>query len=139
MGARTKARKRALDILFEAEQRVVEARSVFLRIATETTSPLNPYVEELVDGVVAHCDRIDELIATYAEGWSLDRMPAVDRNLLRLAVFELLYVEDVPTQVAIDEAVSLAGDLSTDASPSFVNGVLGRIAGVAARITDAQE
>lgn len=136
MGARTKARKRALDVLFEAEQRGVEARSVYLRVATDATSPLNPYTEELVDGVMAHRDRIDELIATYAEGWSLDRMPAVDRNALRLGVYELLYATDVPVNVAIDEAVGLVSDLSTDDSPAFVNGVLGRIASLKPRLSD---
>lgn len=139
MGARSKARKRALDVLFEAEQRGVEARSVYLRIATEATSPLNPYTEELVDGVMAHRDRIDELLSTYAEGWSIDRMPAVDRNLLRIAVYELLYQQDVPETVAIDEAVSLAKDLSTDESPAFINGLLGRIASLRERISDVRE
>lgn len=139
MGSRSKARKRALDILFEAEQRDVEARSVFLRVATDASSPLNPYTEELVDGVMAHKDRIDELISTYAEGWSLDRMPAVDRNLLRIAVYELLYEVDVPTTVAIDEAVTLAKDLSTDDSPSFINGVLGRIESLRSRLSDVRE
>lgn len=139
MGSRSKARKRALDILFEAEQRDVEARSVFLRVATDASSPLNPYTEELVDGVMAHKDRIDELISTYAEGWSIDRMPAVDRNLLRIAVYELLYEADVPTTVAIDEAVTLAKDLSTDDSPSFINGVLGRIESLRSRLSDVRE
>lgn len=139
MGARTKARKRALDILFEAEQRGVEARTVFIRVATDATAALNPYVETLVDGVGADQDRIDELIATYSEGWSLDRMPAVDRNLLRIAVFELLHSVDVPSNVIIDEAVSLASDLSTDDSASFVNGILGRIASLVPRLTDARE
>lgn len=139
MGSRSKARKRALDVLFEAEQRDVDVRSVFLRVATDATSPLNPYTEELVNGVTAHRDRIDELIATYAEGWSLDRMPAVDRNLLRIAVYELLYESDVPSQVAIDEAVTLAKDLSTDDSPSFINGVLGRIESLRERLSDVKE
>ena len=134
MGARTKARKRALDVLFEAEQRDVDPATVYARIAREATSPLNPYTETLVSGVVREQDRIDELIATYAEGWTLDRMPAVDRNLLRIAVFEILQAE-VPADVAIDEAVGLAGELSTDASPGFVNGVLGRIASVQARVS----
>jgi N utilization substance protein B len=79
------------------------------------------------------------MLATYAEGWSLDRMPAVDRNLLRIATYELLYADDVPTNVAIDEAVSLAGDLSTDESPSFINGLLGRIASVQQRLSDVPE
>ena len=139
MNARTKARKRALDVLFEAEQRGIEPHTVYIRVATDATSPLNPYTEELVNGVVTHRDRIDELLATYAEGWSLDRMPAVDRNLLRIATYELLYADDVPTNVAIDEAVSLAGDLSTDESPSFINGLLGRIASVQQRLSDVPE
>lgn len=139
MGGRTKARKRALDVLFEAEQRHVEPRTVFLRVATDATSPLNPYTEELVDGVVAHRDHIDELIATYAEGWSLDRMPAVDRNLLRIGVYELLYAPDVPATVAIDEAVGLASDLSTDESPAFINGLLGRIASMQQRLSDVTD
>ena len=137
MSARTKARKRALDVLFEAEQRNVEPRTVYLRVATEATSPLNPYTEELVNGVMVHRDRIDELLATYSEGWSLDRMPAVDRNILRIATYELLFADDVPTKVAIDEAVTLASDLSTDESPSFINGLLGRISSVQARVSDA--
>ena len=135
MGARTKARKRALDVLFEAEQRGVEARGVYLRVATDATSPINPYTETIVDGVMSHRDRIDELLATYAEGWSLERMPAVDRNVLRIGVFELLYADDVPVNVAIDEAVGLVSELSTDDSPAFVNGVLGRIASLRPRLS----
>lgn len=138
MSSRTKARKRALDILFEAEQRGATAEQVFLRVATDATSPLNPYVEELVRGVTSQQERIDELLATYSEGWSLDRMPAVDRTLLRIATYELL-VGEVPANVAIDEAVGLAADLSTDDSPVFINGLLGRIASVRARLSDAPE
>lgn len=134
MGARTKARKRALDVLFEAEQRGVRPQDVYLRVATEATSPLNPYSEQLVNGVVAQIDRIDELIATYAEGWTLDRMPAVDRNLLRIGIYELMFCEDVPANVAIDEAVGLAGELSTDESPAFINGLLGRISSLKPRL-----
>ena len=137
MSARTKARKRALDILFEAEQRGVQPRTVYLRVANDASSPLNPYTEELVNGVVANIDRVDELIATYAEGWTLDRMPAVDRNLLRIGVYEIMFVEDVPASVAIDEAVGLASELSTDESPAFINGLLGRIASLKPRISDA--
>ena len=81
----------------------------------------------LVEGVVDHQARIDELIGTYSAGWALDRMPAVDRNLLRIAVYELLWQQDVPGAVVIDEAVNLARDLSTDESPAFVNGLLARI------------
>jgi N utilization substance protein B len=137
MSARTKARKRALDVLFEAEQRGVRPHDVYLRVASEASSPLNPYTEQLVNGVVAQVDRIDELIATYSEGWSLDRMPAVDRNLLRIGIYEIMFVDDVPAKVAIDEAVTLAGELSTDDSPGFVNGVLGKIASVKPRLSGA--
>jgi N utilization substance protein B len=139
MSARTKARKRALDVLFEAEQRGVQPRTVYLRVANDATSPLNPYTEELVNGVVANLDRIDELIATYAEGWAIDRMPAVDRNLLRIGVYEIMFVDDVPAKVAIDEAVGLASELSTDESPAFINGLLGRIASLQPRVSDATE
>lgn len=135
MSARTKARKRALDVLFEAEQRGVRPHDVYLRVASEASSPLNPYTEQLVNGVVAQVDRIDELIATYSEGWSLDRMPAVDRNLLRIGIYEIMFVDAVPAKVAIDEAVTLAGELSTDDSPGFVNGVLGKIASVKPRLS----
>ena len=135
MGARTKARKRALDVLFEAEQRAVDPAAVLARVAAAATSPINPYTAVLVDGVVEHGEHIDELIATYSQGWSLERMPAVDRNLLRIAVFELLHSTEVPTDVVIDEAVGLAGELSTDDSPSFVNGLLGRIAAVQGRVS----
>ncbi|HEY0902586.1 MAG TPA: transcription antitermination factor NusB [Marmoricola sp.] len=126
MAARSKARKRALDLLFAAEARG-RAPAEFLdeQIAAGEAPP-NDYTVTLVRGVAEHVGRIDELIATYAEGWSLDRMPAVDRNVLRLGVFEVLWADDVPDAVAVSEAVNLVGDLSTDESPAFVNGVLGR-------------
>lgn len=139
MGARTKARKRALDVLFEADQRGVSPHGVYLRIATQASSPLNPYSEQIINGVVAQIDRIDELIATYAEGWSLDRMPAVDRNLLRIGIYEILFVDEVPANVAIDEAVNLAGELSTEESPAFINGLLGKIASLKPRLMPAAE
>jgi N utilization substance protein B len=91
------------------------------------------YAVLVVEGVAQHEERIDELISTYAEGWTLDRMPVVDRNLTRIAVFELLYRDDIDDAVAISEAVELAEELSTDESPRFVNGVLGRIAEYAPR------
>ncbi len=127
MAARSKARKRALDILFEAELR----RLPVLQLLTERQSlgeqPVPEYAAELVRGVAAHRDQIDSLIAENAVDWTLDRMPAVDRNILRIGVYELLWADDVPDGVAISEAVQLAQDLSTDASPSFVNGLLARI------------
>lgn len=128
MSARSKARKRALDVLFEAEQRGVPAAQVLAARLGGADAAVNPYTVSIVEGVVEHRDRIDELIGTYAVGWSLDRMPAVDRTVLRIGVFELLWSDDVPDAVAIDEAVSLARSLSTDDSPAFVNGLLGRVA-----------
>ncbi|MGN6252810.1 MAG: transcription antitermination factor NusB [Marmoricola sp.] len=126
MAARTKARKRALDVLYAAElrRRDVAEELGELRGSVEQ---VNPYTVELVTGVDAHRDRLDEVISSYAQGWTLDRMPALDRNLLRLGSYEILHVDDVPDAVAISEAVKLARELSTDDSPSFVNGVLGNV------------
>ena len=132
MSARHKARKRALDVLFQADLRGVDPLTVLTdseRLRSEEgDSPLNPYVAELVTGVTAHQERIDELLTTYSLGWTLDRMPGVDRAILRLGAYEVLW-GDVPEAVALDEAVTLARELSTDDSPAFVNGLLARIAG----------
>jgi N utilization substance protein B len=130
MAARTKARKRALDILFESEQRGVNAETLLAeRLATPATeAPLNEYTVELVQGVVGKWTAINELLATYSQGWSIDRMPAVDRAILRIGAFEVVYNDDIPDPVAISEAVSLATSLSTDDSPGFVNGLLARLA-----------
>ena len=126
--ARTKARKRALDILFESEARGDDPRQVLVqRRETDDAPPVSDYAAMLVEGVVAHRDRIDQLLAEHAEGWTVARMPAVDRNLLRIGTYELLWCDDVPPAVAISEAVSLAKALSTDESPTFVNGLLARI------------
>ena len=127
MAARTKARKRALDILFESDVRGLPLGATFAERVATAEQPLNPYVTELVEGVVAHQRRIDELLETYSVGWTVDRMPAVDRNLLRIGVYELLYRDDIPDAVAVSQAVNLATELSTDESPAFVNGLLGRI------------
>lgn len=132
MTARGKARKRALDILFSAELRGVPALDILGEkpmasgAANAEVTP-NPYVATLVEGVIAHQARIDELISTYSAGWALDRMPVIDRNVLRIAIFELLWGGDIPAPVVIDEAVSLVRGLSTDESPAFVNGLLARI------------
>jgi transcription antitermination protein NusB len=125
--ARSKARKRALDILFEAEVRGEPVLELLEQRIIEASPPVSEYAAELVRGVQAHRERIDELLAEHAEGWTLDRMPAVDRNVLRIGLYELLWADDVPDAVAINEAVLLARDLSTDASPTFVNGLLGRL------------
>lgn len=127
MGARTKARKRALDLLFEAQQRGGDPVALLRERLPAAQPPVPEYSVVLIEGVAEHRERIDELLSTYAHGWTLDRMPAVDLQVLRLGVFELLWNDDVPDAVAVDEAVELARSLSTDDSPSFVNGLLGRI------------
>jgi N utilization substance protein B len=128
VSARSKARKRALDLIFAAEARGRTPADFLAEQVEAGDAPTNEYTVTLVEGVAERQTRIDELIAQYAEGWALDRMPAVDRNVLRIAVFELLWSDDVPDAVAISEAVNLVRDLSTDESPAFVNGVLGQIA-----------
>ena len=127
MSARSKARKRALDVLFESEQRGVDVLDTLAGRIAAADPPVSEFTVELVEGVVAHRDRIDELLTTYSQGWSLDRMPAVDRAILRLGTFELLWRDDVPDAVVVSEAVELAGSLSTDESPAFVNGLLARL------------
>jgi N utilization substance protein B len=137
VAARSKARKRALDILFEAEMRgesplaVLEARTI------RAEPPVSGYAAELVRGVQAHRDEIDRLLAENSRGWTLDRMPAVDRNILRIGAYELLWSTEVPAAVAISEAVQLARDLSTDASPAFVNGMLARLLELKLKLSEA--
>jgi N utilization substance protein B len=127
MSARSKARKRALDVLFASELRAESPVEALDRAIADGEGPTNDYTATLVRGVAEHQSRIDELLSAYSEGWTLDRMPAVDRNVLRLGVWELLYADDVPDAVAVSEAMALVTDLSTDESPQFVNGVLGSI------------
>ncbi|RNL79221.1 transcription antitermination factor NusB [Nocardioides marmorisolisilvae] len=124
MSARSKARKRALDLIFAAEAQGLSA----VELLDAGEAPANEYTGELVRGVEEKRDELDALIADNAQGWSLDRMPAVDRNVLRLAAYEILFVDDVPDAVAISEALNLVRDLSTDESPAFVNGVLASVA-----------
>jgi N utilization substance protein B len=126
LSARSKARKRALDLLFAAEARGEAAGDLLAEQIAEGELN-NPYTATLVEGVVAKHETLDEIIGRYAQGWSLDRMPAVDRNVLRLGAWELLFAEDVPEHVALSEAVELVRSLSTDESPNYVNGVLGAI------------
>jgi N utilization substance protein B len=125
MPARSKARKRALDVLYAAELRGEDAVDALEAAVAAGEGPTNPYTETLVRGVSEHRERIDQILTDYAQGWTLERMPAVDRTALRIGAYELLYVEDVPHPVAVSEAVALVRNLSTDDSPSFVNGVLG--------------
>jgi N utilization substance protein B len=127
VAARSKARKRALDVLFEAELRGAAVADVLAERTEQASPPVPEYAAQLVHGVQAHREHIDELLAGHSAGWTLDRMPAVDRNVLRIGVFELLYADGVPDGVAISEAVLLAGELSTDDSAAFVNGLLARV------------
>ena len=127
MPARTKARKRAVDVLFESEQRGLDPLAVLEQRTATADPPVPPYAADLVRGVMAHRERLDELISTYTESWPLERMPSVDRAVLRIGAYELLFVDDVPDAVALSEAVGLARQLSTDDSPGFVNGLLARL------------
>jgi len=127
VAARSKARKRAIDVLFEADVRAVDPRDTLSAWVERSDPPVPEYSRELVDGVVTHQAKIDEVLSAYAQDWTLERMPPVDRAVLRLALFELLWCDAVPDAVVIDEAVELAKSLSTEASPGFVNGVLSRV------------
>ena len=133
MSARSKARKRALDVLFQADVRGDDVATILAAEARRAASePAREsswlYAREIVDGVIDHRDEIDEQITTFAKDWSLPRMPAVDRAVLRIGVWEILFNDAVPAAVAIDEAVELAKEYSTDDSGSFVHGVLARVA-----------
>jgi transcription antitermination protein NusB len=127
VAARSKARKRALDLLFESEQRGLPTLELLSERQSLGEHPVPEYAADLVRGVTSNRERIDELISWNLVDWTLERMPAVDRNVLRIGVYELLWADGVPDGVAISEAVALVEDLSTDASPTFVNGVLARI------------
>jgi transcription antitermination protein NusB len=127
MAARTKARKRAVDVLYEADVRSRDRRSLLAERVADGNPPVPDHTVRLVEGVDEHSARIDGLIDAHASGWSIDRLPDVDRAILRMAVYELLWADDVPDAVVIDEAVELAKTLSTDDSPAYVNGVLGAI------------
>ena len=133
MSARTKARKRALDLLYGADLREISLNSA---LAMEAARAVNEpdrsaswdYARQIVNGIAEHGDEIDELIETYAQGWSIDRMPVLDRAIVRIGIWEILFNDDIPTGVAISEAVEAAKSLSTEDSGGFVNGLLGRIA-----------
>ncbi len=132
MSARSKARKAALDLLYEADIRSKNALEVLTlrEVAVDELRPIREYTRELIIGIDVHSRKIDELITTYAQGWDMDRLPAVDRNILRLGIYEILWVESVPDAVAIDEALLLAKQLSSDESSNFIHGVLGRISSI---------
>ena len=127
MAARSKARKRAVDVLYAADLRGADRLEMLAAEVEVGQPPVNEYTVRLVEGVAEHSAEIDRLIDEHAANWSLDRLPDVDRAILRMAVFELRWADDVPDPVAIDEAVQLAKNLSTDDSPAFVNGVLAAI------------
>jgi N utilization substance protein B len=141
VAARSKARKRALDVLYEADQRALGAAAseggsapTLMGLLADrilepgTQAALPEYSVQIVEGVSEHVARIDEILSTFSQGWTLERMPAVDRAILRLSTWEILFNDEVPDAVAIDEALELARALSTDDSPPFINGMLGRIA-----------
>ena len=127
MAARSKARKRAVDVLYEADVRGGDRLTLLRERIADGNPPVPEHTVRLVEGVAEHSARIDALIDAHASNWSIDRLPDVDRAILRMATFELLWADDVPDVVVIDEAVELAKALSTDDSPAYVNGVLGAI------------
>ena len=134
MSARSKARKQALDLLYETDIRGTNLLETLVARDIPADGPdarpIREYTRELVNGVSDNCRKIDELITTYAQGWDMDRLPAVDRNILRLGIYEILWSTSVPTSVAIDEALDLAKELSSDDSSKYIHGVLGRIASI---------
>lgn len=133
MSARTKARKRALDALYAADVRSEDALGLLKATADEVADRQNQdaifdYAEMLVTGYFANATEIDNELKMLSDGWALERMPNIDRAILRLGAWEILHNDEVPNEVAIAEAVSLAGEYSTDDSPKFINGVLARLA-----------
>jgi transcription antitermination protein NusB len=133
MAARSKARKRAIDVLYEADLRSVDPLEVLAERIAAADPPVNEYTSSVIEGSAQNRPRIDTILGDYSDGWTIERMPSIDRAVLRLAIYELLWREDVPAAVVIDEAVELAKTLSTDESPRFVNGVLARV------LRDAQD
>lgn len=134
MSARSKARKAALDLLFEADIRGTQANEILAHreslVQGSDAMPIREYTKELVIGVGSHIRKIDELISTYAQGWDMDRLPTVDRNILRLGIYEILWCPSIPDGVAINQALSMAQELSTDESATYIHGVLGRISSI---------
>jgi len=134
VSARSKARKQSLDLLYEADIRGASALDLLiLRDVVEDgpdARPIREFTRELVTGVSDNKRKIDELITTYAQGWDMDRLPAVDRNILRLGIYEIVWSTDLDDGIAIDEALTLAKELSTDESAGYIHGVLGRISSI---------
>jgi N utilization substance protein B len=134
VSARSKARKQALDLLYEADIRggsaldLLQSRDVVEE--GPDARPIREFTKELISGVSENTRKIDELITTYAQGWDMDRLPAVDRNILRLAIYEIVWSTDLADGIAIDEALTLAKELSTDESAGYIHGVLGKISSI---------
>jgi len=135
VSARRKARKRALDFLYEADLRSANLLELYHSRPSEDLSQ-EGYVLTLLQGVTEHSAKIDELIVTYTQGWDMDRMPAIDRNLLRLSIYEILWESALDDKVAVNEAVEMAAEISTTESSTYINGVLGRIIAIKASILD---
>lgn len=131
MSARSKARKQTLDLLYEADIRGASAAELLsTRDIVEEgpdARPIRDFTRELISGITANKRKIDELITTYAQGWDMDRLPAVDRNILRLGIYEIVWTPDLAEGIAIDEALNLAKELSTEESAGYIHGVLGKI------------
>lgn len=127
MSTRSKARKAALDLLYEGDIRKASASALMLQRITDVEYVIRGFTKELIDGVETNRRKIDELITTYSQGWDMDRMPVIDRNILRLGIYELLWSKEVPEAVAISEALELAQTLSTEDSSKYINGVLSKI------------
>lgn len=134
MSARSKARKQALDLLYEADIRGGSALEILQsRDVVEDgpdARPIRDFTKELITGVSENSRKIDELITTYAQGWDMDRLPAVDRNILRLGIYEIVWSTELADGIAIDEALTLAKELSTDESAGYIHGVLGKISSI---------
>jgi N utilization substance protein B len=134
VSARSKARKQCLDLLYEGDIRSLAPADLLALREVEDDGPdarpVREYTKELILGIAEHRRKIDELISTYAQGWDMDRLPAVDRNILRLGIYEILWRKDLDDAVAINEALNLAKELSTDDSATYIHGVLGRIASI---------
>ena len=134
MSARSKARKQALDLLYEADIRgnsaleLLQSRDVIED--GPDARPIRDFTKELISGISRNSRKIDELITTYAQGWDMDRLPAVDRNILRLAIYEIVWSADLADGIAIDEALTLAKELSTEESAGYIHGVLGKISSI---------
>ena len=134
MSARSKARKQTLDLLYESDIRSIDLLELLALRDVEDEGvdarPIREYTRLLVEGVHLHKRKIDELISTYAQGWDMDRLATVDRNILRLGIFEILWEDDIEDAIVIDEALTLAQSLSTEESAGFIHGVLGRIVSI---------